>query len=56
MEGRPAADIIRENYTDVAALRRWVAPEEVARAAMFLASEAASSTTGDRIKVDAGRF
>jgi NAD(P)-dependent dehydrogenase (short-subunit alcohol dehydrogenase family) len=55
-EGRPAEDIIRENYTDAAALRRWVDPEEVARAALFLASDASSSVTGDRIKVDAGRF
>ncbi|WP_426955652.1 SDR family NAD(P)-dependent oxidoreductase [Muricoccus radiodurans] len=55
-EGRPAESIIRENYTDVSALRRWVDPEEVARSALFLASEAASSVTGDRIKVDAGRF
>ncbi|WP_431285123.1 SDR family NAD(P)-dependent oxidoreductase [Humitalea sp. 24SJ18S-53] len=55
-EGRPAEQIIRENYTDVAALRRWVDPEEVARAALFLASDASSSVTGDRIKVDAGRF
>lgn len=55
-EGRPADEIIRENYTDVAALRRWVDPEEVARSALFLASEAASSVTGDRIKVDCGRF
>ena len=55
-EGRPEADIIRDNYTDPAALRRWVDPEEVARAALFLASDAASPITGERIKVDAGRF
>lgn len=55
-EGRPAEDIIRENYTDVAALRRWVAPEEVADAALFLASDQSSSITSERIKVDAGRF
>jgi NAD(P)-dependent dehydrogenase (short-subunit alcohol dehydrogenase family) len=55
-EGRPADEIIRVNYTDKAALRRWVEPEEVARAALFLASEASSSITGERIKVDAGRM
>ena len=55
-EGRPAADIIKESYTDVAALRRWVDPADVAAAALFLASDASSSVTGDRIKVDAGRF
>lgn len=55
-EQRSPDAIIKENYTDVAALRRWVDPEEVASAALFLASEMSSSITGDRIKVDAGRF
>ncbi len=55
-EGRDPNDIIKENYTDVAALRRWVSPEEVAACALFLASDASSSVTGDRIKVDCGRF
>jgi NAD(P)-dependent dehydrogenase (short-subunit alcohol dehydrogenase family) len=34
-EGRPAEEIERENYTDVAALKRWVGPEEVGRAALY---------------------
>lgn len=55
-EGRSPEAIIKENYTDVAALRRWVAPEEVATAALFLASDLSSALTGERIKVDAGRF
>ncbi len=55
-EGKTAAQVIEENYTSVSALRRWVTPEEVAEAAVFLASSASSSVTGDRIKVDAGRF
>lgn len=55
-EGRAAEDIVRESYTDVAALRRWVDPGEVAAAALFLASDAGSSVTGDRIRVDCGRF
>lgn len=55
-EGRSAADIERENYTDVAALKRWVAPEEVARAALFYASDLSSAITGDKMKVDCGRF
>jgi NAD(P)-dependent dehydrogenase (short-subunit alcohol dehydrogenase family) len=55
-EGRPADEIARANYTDVAALRRWVAPDEVARAALFLASDLSSAITGDLMRVDCGRF
>ncbi len=55
-EGRPVADIERENYTDVAALKRWVAPEEVGRAALYYASDLSSAITGDKMKVDCGRF
>ena len=55
-EGRPAEEIIQVNYTDKAALRRWVEPEEVADAALFLASAASGSITGERIRVDAGRM
>ncbi len=54
-EGRSADDIIRSQYTDKASLRRWVEPEEVAAAALFLASPASASITGDRLRVDAGR-
>jgi NAD(P)-dependent dehydrogenase (short-subunit alcohol dehydrogenase family) len=55
-EGRPAEDIERENYTDVAALKRWVHPEEVGRAALYYASDLSSAITGDKMKVDCGRF
>jgi NAD(P)-dependent dehydrogenase (short-subunit alcohol dehydrogenase family) len=55
-EGRPAEEIIRRDYTDSAALRRWLSPQEVAQAALFLASDASSAITGDRIRVDCGRF
>lgn len=55
-ENRPAEEIIRVNYTDKAALRRWVEPEEVARVALFLASDESSSITSECIKVDAGRM
>ena len=55
-EGRPAEDIEKENYTDPAALKRWVAPEEVAKAALYYASDASSAVTGDKMKVDCGRF
>lgn len=55
-EGRPATEIERENYTDVAALKRWVGPEEVGRAALYYACDLSSAITGDKMKVDCGRF
>jgi len=55
-EGRSVAEIVKENYTDPAALKRWVAPEEVAKAALFYASDASSAVTGDKMKVCCGRF
>lgn len=55
-EGRPVGEIERENYTDVAALKRWVAPEEVGYAALYYASDLSSAVTGDKMKVDCGRF
>jgi hypothetical protein len=54
-EGRSPEDVARRNYTDKASLRRWVEPEEVAAAALFLASPASAAITGERIRVDAGR-
>lgn len=55
-EGRPAEEIIAQNYTNAAALRRWVSEAEVAEAALFYASDMSSSMTGGYLKVDAGRF
>ena len=55
-ENRAPEQIIKESYTDTSSLRRWVDPREVAAAALFLASDAGSAITGDRIKIDAGRF
>lgn len=55
-EQRPVEDIVKQNYTDPAALKRWVAPEEVGRAVLFYASDLSSATTGDKVKVDCGRF
>ena len=54
-EGRSAEEIARSVYTDRASLRRWVEPEEVAAAALFLASPASAAITGERLRVDAGR-
>ncbi|MDP6107565.1 MAG: SDR family oxidoreductase [Candidatus Brocadiia bacterium] len=54
-EGRTQEDIIKSDYTDTAALRKWVTPDDVAAAALFLASDAASATTGEALRVDAGR-
>ena len=56
VEGRPIAAIERENYTDVAALKRWVSPQEVGQAALYYASDLSSAVTGDKMKVDCGRF
>jgi len=55
-EGRAPEEIIRTAYTDVAALRRWIEPEEVADVALFLASDASGSITGEHLRVDAGRM
>jgi NAD(P)-dependent dehydrogenase (short-subunit alcohol dehydrogenase family) len=54
-EGLPADEVVRKHYTDKASLRRWVEPEEVAAAALFLASPAAAAITGERLRIDAGR-
>ena len=55
-EDRAPEEIIRTAYTDVAALRRWIEPEEVADVALFLAGDASSSITGEHLRVDAGRM
>jgi NAD(P)-dependent dehydrogenase (short-subunit alcohol dehydrogenase family) len=55
-EGRSPEEIVKSAYTDVAALRKWLEPEEVAQAALFLASDASSAITGEHVRVDAGRM
>jgi NAD(P)-dependent dehydrogenase (short-subunit alcohol dehydrogenase family) len=46
---------IRARFSDAAALRRMVAPDDVANAVAFLASKAAAGITGIHLKVDCGR-
>ncbi len=55
-EGRPVAEIVAQHYTNPAALNRWVDPKEVARAVLFYASDLSSAITGDKMRVDCGRF
>jgi hypothetical protein len=55
-ENRSVEEITKENYTDPAALKRWVDPDEVAKAALYYASDLSSAVTGDKMKVDCGRF
>ena len=55
LEGRSADEIIHTEHIASAALGRWVEPEAVATAALFLASDAASAITGEHLKVDCGK-
>jgi 3-oxoacyl-[acyl-carrier protein] reductase len=48
-------DTVREESTEAAALRKVASPEEVARVALFLASDESSGITGQSIIVDAGQ-
>ncbi len=55
-EGVPKEEIIRKNYTDKAAMRRWVEPEEVAATALAMATDSFSAVTGESVRVDCGRM
>jgi NAD(P)-dependent dehydrogenase (short-subunit alcohol dehydrogenase family) len=44
----------RDTFAQEAALRRWGKPEEVGRAALFLASDLSSFVTGHTLVVDGG--
>ncbi|MBI4183656.1 MAG: SDR family oxidoreductase [Proteobacteria bacterium] len=56
VEGVSKEELIRTGYVDVSALKKWVEPEDVAAAALFLASDAAGAITGTHLKVDCGRL
>lgn len=45
---------IRKAVEDKTLLNRWIEPEEIAKAAYFLASDEASAITGVKLPVDAG--
>ena len=53
--GITADEIIAKSFVETAALRRIIQPEEVAGAALFLASDAAAAITGEHLRIDAGR-
>ena len=55
-EGRPRETVIKESYIDISVLKRFVEADEIAKAALFLASDASSAMTGQILKVDCGRF
>ena len=44
----------KEKITDRIAMKRWGTPEDIAGAAVYLASDRASYTTGTTITVDGG--
>jgi len=47
-------DDVARRWTERAPLRRWGRPEEIAGAAVFLASDAASYITGETLVIDGG--
>ena len=53
-QGGPAADAVLEQFAADTALRRMATATDVARAAVFLASELSSGISGHLIPVDAG--
>jgi NAD(P)-dependent dehydrogenase (short-subunit alcohol dehydrogenase family) len=50
-----SAEVVREESTASAALRKVASPDEVAQAALFLASDESSAITGQSLIVDAGQ-
>ena len=50
----PEEEEQREKITDRTAMKKWGTPEDIAGAAVYLASDRASYTTGSTITVDGG--
>lgn len=53
---RTVQEIMEESIIMPAALRRVIRPDEIAGAALFLATDASSAITGTDIRIDAGRL
>jgi NAD(P)-dependent dehydrogenase (short-subunit alcohol dehydrogenase family) len=53
-QGEPPADVVLERFAADTALRRMATASDVARAAVFLASDLSSGITGQILPVDAG--
>ena len=54
-DGRDFDDVVETDIRNTTAMHKLVEPAEVAHAALFLASDAASAITGETLKIDAGR-
>jgi len=54
LPGRILTDEQKRNFAERTALGRWGRPEEIAGAALLLASEAGSYITGSTLLVDGG--
>jgi len=51
---RVTAEDVEKGFLEQTPLRKWAYPEEIARAALFLASSEASHTTGEALNVSGG--
>ena len=47
-------EVVREKFVGLTMLKRMVRPEDVAAAALFLASDAAANITGQALDVSGG--
>ncbi|MDP6603700.1 MAG: SDR family oxidoreductase [Rhodospirillales bacterium] len=54
-EGRDPDELLQTEFVGGAVLGRVIEPDEIADAALFLASDAAGAITGEHLRIDAGR-